>query len=252
MKKIIFALALVLSIDATEVLAEPIDSLIWASIKEQPFLATHWKSFYNEVEESGIENPPAKWNIALMVGMKLTAFKKEVSIYDTGKTCTQDLKNSMRILSAYGLNLGGNWDEHWRPKNNNDKKRIITPIKYEFVQNLYWHSTKNAIKMILRNMTDRKQSIYYWTFWYVKDYFTNGYDLEKAKEFYESDAKHHKFAYADYTGKYHPARKVTAFVERLMFKHKVIELKEVKSWLQRINDFLKDVWTQKAKSFKWT
>jgi hypothetical protein len=97
-------------------------------------------------------------------------------------------------------------------------------------------------------MEIKYQGVVISTFEYVRDYFGITYDIEKAREWYLKDTTTGQFAYQDYLGREHAARKVTALIERCIFKHAIFSISEVKSWIKKTETWLQETITHSAHS----
>ena len=95
-----------------------------------------------------------------------------------------------------------------------------------------------ALKYQVKSMPLKFQGIVVISYEYVSGYFKN-YDIKKARNWYDQDTITNEFAYKDYLGNTNPSRKITALIERLMFKWNMIEYKNVMSWINIIGDWLK-------------
>jgi hypothetical protein len=186
----------------------------------------------------------------LVAATKITAFKEELTLYSDwykGKT-KSDLESAQRIFAAYGASFGGNYDEHWNSCINDEeaekfdaaKMKLISSLKDPAIKNKLWDFVEPALRHQLRVMEIKYQGVVISTFEYVRDYFGITYDIEKAREWYLKDTTTGQFAYQDYLGREHAARKVTALIERCIFKHAIFSISEVKSWIKKTETWLQE------------
>jgi hypothetical protein len=227
--------------------AEPIDSLIWSLLKNKKppieftyFIPGKWQ---NPSLECGIGNVGPNWTFPLVAGMKLTAFKEELFIYcnkdnELGKA--KDLNWCLNIFAGYGMGFSGNWTEHFNPwyADSSIYPKVIEQLKKPYIRKAVWNFMEPALKYQVKSMPLKFQGIVVISYEYVSGYFKN-YDIKKARNWYDQDTITNEFAYKDYRGNTNPSRKITALIERLMFKWNMIEYKNVMSWINIIGDWLK-------------
>jgi hypothetical protein len=228
--------------------SEPIDSTVWALIKgkKSPISLSYLFENYcdNPSLECGVGNVGDKWTFPLIAGMKLTAFKNELPIYcnsiDSSKT--GDLKQGLNIFAGYGVCFNGNWDEHWSSEYVDSIifPGVMAQLKKPEIRKALWAFLEPALRHQVKTMEFKFKGIVVISYEYVADYFKN-YDLAKAREWYNKDVETEEFAYKDYLGNKHPSRKITAMIERLMFKWKVADYNSVKQWLGIIGNWLKKI-----------
>jgi hypothetical protein len=247
---LLFAITVV-SINA--IMAEPIDSTVWVLLKGRTSpinisyladTARHWRT---PSYECGVGDVGNRWTFPLICGMKLTAFKEEMSSYDNW-TAGKDTKESLEILedvfAGYGCALGGNYDEHWQPYQDETaaysaKKSIIKKLSDPAIREGIWLFIEPVLRHQIKSMNTRYRGVVVNTLEDVCSYFGTGYDVQKAKAWYLKDKSNHRFAYQDYRGvEYHPSRKITAMIERLMFKWEVCDIGKVQDWLQKLSKWL--------------
>ena len=241
----------------TRLSAEPIDSTVWALLKSKKcplkfnvMYSSESMQPKNQGKSEGYKSAAINsesWTFPLIVASKITAFKEELNIYSDwypGKTA-KDLASAQSIFAGYGCSFGGNYDEHWKydgnPQFDAEKAKLFAKLKSADVKNKLWDFMEPALKHQVTTMDIKNQGVIVNTFEYVRDYFGSSYDVDKAKEWYLKDTKTGEFARKDYLGKEHPARKITALIERCMFKHNIITLDEIRSWIEKIGKWLQKI-----------
>lgn len=258
MKKNLIVLFILL-LTSTFVWSESIDSTVWTLLKNKKTpislsynLPDDWQ---NPSLECGLGNVGTNWTFPLIAGMKLTAFKEELYTYcnNIEPSHDGDMDWGLRLFAAYGAGFRGNWDEHWCPGSDNHVVyiQIMKQLKNSGVRKALWTFLEPALKHQIKTMQLKFQGILILSYEYVADYFQN-YDINKAMEWYDKDSDTHEFAYIDYKGNSHPSRKITALVERLMFKWGVIDYKTISYWSAFIGNWLKKTLGQnysKAKAY---
>jgi hypothetical protein len=218
------------------------------------------KNLTSAGEYEGAELKDESWTFPLMLASKITAFKEEMNFYtspDPGRTA-EDLSMAQQVLAGYGITIGGNFDEHWKTsadeeENNRyevEKSKLIESLKDTILQNSLWAFMMPALSYQLKTMSLRNQGVVVTSFEYVRDYFGPSYNLEAARKWYLQDEQTSGFAYQDYAGKIHPARKITAFIERAMFKHQICSLSRVRSVITKTETWLNKILKKKYNESK--
>ena len=226
--------------------SEPIDSMVWALIKsKKPPIEISYRlndNWQNPTMECGIGDVGNNWTLPLCVAMKLTAFKEELLIYcnDIESGNPEHLESGLRLFAAYGVGFSGNWDEHWSSEYIDSLifPAVMKQLKKPEIRMAVWNFVEPALKHQLKSMQMKFKGVVVISFEYVAEYFKN-YDPEKAKEWYEKDISTNEFAYRDYRGNTNPSRKITALIERLMFKWKIMEYRNVISWIDFVGNWLR-------------
>lgn len=229
--------------------AEPIDSTVWSLLKNRksPIVLSYnnGEGWDTPNEECGLGDVGKYWTFPLIVGMKLTAFKEELSLYCKTDTLPSEVSLDwhLRLFSAYSITNGGNWDEHWLPYRNKEtgydiKLKALNQFKKKKIRKSVWKFIEPALAHQIKNLKLRFKGIVVLAMEYVRNYFID-YDQDAAIVWYYMDEETSKFAHQDYHGETHPARKITAFIERLMFKWQICNLKDVRYWSNYLQKWLK-------------
>jgi hypothetical protein len=227
--------------------SEPIDSTVWSLLKNKKspieFLCSNSDQYWeNPSKECGIGDVGNNWTFPLCVGMKLTAFKGELLIYckNIQPANPEDINRGLSLFAGYSASFGGNWDEHWQSTiaDSMVMTQIMDQLKKSSVRRAVWDFIQPALKYQIKSMELKYQGIVVISFEYVSSYFKN-YNVKKASEWYDQDKISKEFASKDYRGNSHPSRKITALIERLMFKWQIVDYKTVTAWIDIIGNWLK-------------
>ncbi|WP_396142727.1 hypothetical protein [Flavobacterium sp.] len=245
------------------------------AIAQKKFIPS-WKHVEYKTKDLSLEKRPkffsnlklthkdgSNWAINDVVYFKLCGLYGELINYDKGKSIkykgnykmisfNQKMKEDLDVVSknflihifaGYGILNGGNYSEAIFDNDSNRNKEftatISAIIENKSHRDSLWNWIKHPLKKIIRKMPSRYKSIIAETFEYITTYFGNDYDISRANKWFLEDNVTMKFSSTDYKNQQHPARKLTAFAERLMFKHKIISLSEIREEINRINIFLK-------------
>lgn len=227
-----------------------IDPIVWSLLKDKKSPIELNLYYPDNMEKAPyIKNNSAiedtAWTFPLIVAAKLTAIKQEMQIYSEyyqGKSKI-DFAKAQSVFSGYVFCNGGNfvsWIDN-SPMYEVQKTKVISKLKNKKLKNEIWQFVQPALRHQVSTMDLKYQGILVSTFEYVSNYFGTTYDLKKAENWYKQDDTNQAFACNDYMGNEHPARKVTAFIERLVFKHQIMSLEEIRKWIEIIGDWLKQI-----------
>lgn len=144
-----------------------------------------------------------------------------------------------QICVGYGLLLNGDIlrvRSFFHTKNESEyftKNTIYKIISTEYLREMTWTWISPIYKKIFQSTNSIIQKTYKDIAIYLKNYINN-YDKEKVEEYLKRDER--KFAQLDINGNFDPNRKLSAFIDRLIIIHKVINVEDAKYWVNKISD----------------
>jgi hypothetical protein len=118
------------------------------------------------------------------------------------------------------------------------QKVIFVILKDKKLRSLAWDWLKPFYKKVFDSMPEQHQEVYREMVQYLSKYFDD-YSKEKIEQFLIDDPD--QFAYQHWDGSISPYRKVSAFLERLIFIHHVMEPEDVQYWIRKIRDEIKNL-----------
>lgn len=261
MKKAILLLILVLCSENVIAQTKFIPSWKYVEYKTKDVSLEKRPNFFSNLKLTHKDG--SDWAINDVVYFKLCGLYGELLNYDKAKSIkykgnykmisfNQKMKEDLDVVSknflihifaGYGILNGGNYNEAIFDNETNRNKefsaKLLELIESKNNRNSIWNWIESPLKKIIKKMPRRYKSIVAETFQYITTYFGENYDINRASKWYQEDQVTMKFSMTDYNNIQHPARKLTAFAERLMFKHKIISLSEIREEINRINIFLK-------------
>lgn len=226
-----------------------IDSTVFSIImsKKSPITISYpgKKGIYSPhcyIKPSQWKDQYSNWTFQLIMAYKISKIKSDLAYWDYDD---KDLSRIQVFFAAYSCTVGLHdypWflleDDgllisgcHKIPYFSSVYEKIIISLRSPKTQNAVWAFISPALGHQIKTMNIRYQGVIIKTFEYVKAYFLTNYDQQKARNWYLQDAKTKQFARKDYLNNANPARKAAAFIERCMFKHKILTLGEVKRWI---------------------
>lgn len=138
-----------------------------------------------------------------------------------------------------GLLLNGNilWESLFFHTNKESeyftKNTVYKIISTEYLREMTWKWISPIYKKIFQSTNSIIQKTYKNIAIYLKNYINN-YDKEKVEEYLKRDERN--FADLDINGNIDPNRKLSAFIDRLIIIHKVINVEDAKYWINKISD----------------
>lgn len=179
------------------------------------------------------EPPPQKlWTLEKMLNHSVNAFMDEPRSYP-------ELCNLKEISVSYGLLIGGgNYSEDFVYHNRSGwdyfrKETIYKIIGSENMREAAWKWIAPYYKKAMQQMHPFHKQTYKDIAVYMKNYMNN-YNRRQTENYLKRDEA--RFAHYDRNGNYDPYRKLSAFVDRLIIMHKVIDEKDACIWINRIAD----------------
>jgi len=113
------------------------------------------------------------------------------------------------------------------------KNTIHKIIATAYLREMTWTWISPIYKKIFQSSNSIIQKTYKDIAIYLKNYINN-YNKEKVEEYLKRDER--KFARLDINGNFDPNRKLSAFIDRLIIIHKVINVEDAKFWVNKISD----------------
>ncbi len=113
------------------------------------------------------------------------------------------------------------------------KEVLFTILKNKHLTTLTWAWLEPLYKKVYQSMPEKHQEVYIGMLTYLEDYFQNFSSVE-VRHFLTSQPD--KFAYQHWDGSTSPYRKVSALLERLIFIHEVLDVREINEWINTIKN----------------
>jgi hypothetical protein len=225
--------------------SERIDSTVWTLIKNKKSpieIAYSLPYEWQDPSTCGVGDVGKNWTFPLIVGMKLTAIKEALPLYfeNAEPANPEDLNRALNLYAASGICFSSSWDGAWNPRYSDSTvyPKVMAQLKKPAVRQAIWSFIEPALSYQVKSMPLKFQGIVVITYENVAGYFKN-YNVQKAKDWYKQDAETYAFSRKDYLGNTNPSRKISAMIERLMFKWKIIDYNGVVSWSAIIGNWLK-------------
>jgi len=184
-----------------------------------------------------IHYPNFKWTLSSLLNHNLSAFVNEPQSYG-------DLNNLDKVCIGYGMLISaGGYSEDYmneNPKNWNSFKKgtIYKIIESELLRELAWNWIKPYYKEAFSQLNPFIKEKYKDCFKYLKKHI-NSFDRTRYEEFLTKDEEN--FSKLDINGNKDNKRKLSAFVDRLILIHDVINVDDSKRWINKMYDEVK-VW----------
>lgn len=110
---------------------------------------------------------------------------------------------------------------------------VYKVLKSETLRESTWDWIRPQYKSVFQELHPIHQKVYKELAVYLKDYI-NKYDIEKVSAYLKENEQ--DFAYYDLDGKRDTNRKLSAFVDRLILVHGLVDEKDARLWVNRIAD----------------
>jgi hypothetical protein len=167
----------------------------------------------------------SKWTTESILGRALRAFLEEPHSYGL----------DISIIGAYGLPGGGGnywtgitYSEGW---GNFREKTIFQLLKNENSRKLVWPWLKENYKSTYLLLHPQFRKKYKQIAASLKQYFSDNYDPKKVEQFLKDTPNDFAYVNPMNTAKEMIGRKTAAFVERLIYVHKVMNVDDAKRWV---------------------
>lgn len=171
------------------------------------------------------------WTPEKILNHSVNAFMQEPRTYP-------ELCNLKEVSVACGILMsGGNYDD-FRYDNRSGweffkKETLYKIIGAENLREAAWNWMAPYYKKAMQQMHPFHKQTYKDIAVYMKNYM-NTYNRRQTENYLKRDEV--RFAHYDRHGNYDPYRKLSAFVDRLIIMHKVIDEDDARKWINRIAD----------------
>lgn len=175
--------------------------------------------------------PQKRWTMEKILNHSINAFLQEPQTYP-------ELCNLKEVSVACGILMcGGNYGD-FRYVNRSSweyfkKETIYKIIGTENLREAAWNWMAPYYKKAMQQMHPFHKQTYKDIAVYMKNYM-NTYNRRQTENYLKRDEA--RFAHYDRHGKYDPYRKLSAFVDRLIIMHKVIDEDDARKWINRMAD----------------
>ncbi len=184
---------------------------------------------------------------AYKVGGKFFPFTVDTTIKQ--RTDYGIFQSLQSYAGAYIFSMGGNYDAAlvYGKDYPQAKKFIIGALAQDTTAKSMWQwlsgdgsAAGSLLGYIWSKLDTRHKGVVISVWDYVHNYFGSNYDVKAAEAWYKQDVTTRKFASTDYSGNHPAARKATAFIERLIFKHHAMDINRVRKWLDALDGYFKN------------
>ncbi len=202
----------------------------WGNIQAQPSILP------DNSQMLWWEYDTIKWTLPKLLGHMLEALRTEPATYGD-----YPLGDLAQVCIGYGFGLsGGNYSEdfmEYRKGWDGFKKQTVYKILgSEKLRQAAWVWAKPYIKASFQSMHPFHQQVYRNCASYLANYM-GCYNKQAVKEYLKRDER--RFAHYNLTGQKDPYRKLSAFVDRLIVLHRVINEQDARKWIADINTEVK-------------
>ncbi len=179
------------------------------------------------------QSPSQKWNLPYLLNRNLQAFCSAPQDYFHYGI---DHFKSVCAVTALNLDVGfyskiaNESSQAWLTFRN---KTLFPIIASETMREIIWNWAAPYYKTAFNKLNPMHKTIFCDLANYIKTY-VNQYDLKKTTAYYNNNEK--EFARKDINGNKDPYRKLSALIDRLIIKHKIITVSDAQVWGNKIAD----------------
>lgn len=202
--------------------------------ENNPQLVTRTAAADSQATKAIPKRPPQRqknWTPEKILNHSVNAFIQEPQTYP-------ELCNLKEVSVACGILMcGGNYGG-FRYDNRSGweyfkKETLFKIIGAENLRETAWNWMAPYYKKAMQQMHPFHKQTYKDIAVYMKNYM-NTYNRRQTENYLKRDEA--RFAHYDRHGKYDPYRKLSAFVDRLIIMHKVIDEDDARKWINRMAD----------------